>query len=326
MTARAAFIEALHGCARQLGSDVRLSDGRLSLSGLPLRDFGLLLSELEALGFMVVSSRQNGDAHLLGVMYTQNACPEFFTITLADLPFRIAGSPGLFLAFLGPDGVGKTTTVDRVMAALSPVFEKQQLYHWRPQLLKPRSTSDLAKPDTGWLSINRHGEPPRGAFVSMLRLGGVYADYIFGHVKAIAPALTRGELVVFDRYYHDILVDSLRYRYGGPRFLLSLMKMALPQRKPFFVILDADDGIILSRKQEVTAEELRKQRRRYAALARDLGALHVRTDFGPEQTTREVLLGIGRHLNHRFHKLLQQSSEHVRQSAATEAVIAGNAA
>jgi len=142
--------------------------------------------------------------------------------------------------------------------------------------------------------------------LSMMRLGGVYADYLAGHRRLIRPALERGELVVFDRYFHDILVDSKRYRYGGPQWLLPAMKNLLPQRRVFFVVLDADEKVILSRKQEVSLEELRAQRRKYAALARSLHCLHVRTDFGLDQTLTEVLRGIGQHLTHRFDERLHR--------------------
>jgi hypothetical protein len=68
------------------------------------------------------------------------------------------------------------------------------------------------------------------------------------------------------------------------------------------------------RKQEVTSEELRLQRKKYAALARSLHCLHVRTDFGLDETLAQILTGVGRHLTHRFDEKLH----HVKTMAVTE--------
>ncbi len=278
----------------------------------------MLLTELHDSGYSIISSRPHGTGARLGVMRTTAGIPEFFHVEMGRSSVPLPKTDGMFLAFLGPDGVGKTTTVDRVMARLKPIFEEQHLFHWRPQVIKPRTKEDEISNHSGWTSINRHGDPPRGRALSLMRLGGVYADYLVGHKRLIRPALDRSALVVFDRYYHDILVDSKRYRYGGPQWLLPMLKPLLPQRRVFFIVLDAAERIILSRKQEVSPEELRVQRRKYADLARSLHCLHVRTDFGLEQTLTEVLRGLGQHLTHRFDERLH-TAEHPAPVLSTAA-------
>jgi thymidylate kinase len=300
------FIEQFRRSATSVGALVTVNNGRPSLEQCGPAELSLLLSELHEAGYSIVSSRPNGVSMRLGVMRVTTGLPEFFHVDIACSSVSLPATDGLFMAFLGPDGVGKTTTVDRVMARLKPIFSAQQLFHWRPQLIKPRAQGDELVGERGWMSINRHGDPPRGALLSLMRLGGVYADYVVGQKRLIRPALERGELVVFDRYYHDILVDSKRYRYGGPQWLLPALKHILPQRRVFFVVLDADEKVILSRKQEVSLEELRAQRRKYAALSRSLHCLHVRTDSGLDQTLTEVLRGIGQHLTHRFDERLHR--------------------
>jgi thymidylate kinase len=300
------FIEHPRRAASSVGSVVASREGELFLDHCGPAELSLLLTELHDRGYSIVSSRPGKQNAQLGIMRPTDGIPEFFTVNIASSSVKLPKTDGLFLAFLGPDGVGKTTTVDRVMAHLKPIFSEQSLFHWRPQVIKPRSSENELHDGDSWTSINRHGDPPRGKLVSLLRLGGVFTDYYVGQTRLIRPTLERGGLVVFDRYYHDILVDSRRYRYGGPQWLLPAMKALLPQRKVFFVILDADEKVILSRKQEVPPEELRAQRRKYAALARSLHCLHVRTDFGIDQTLAEVLTGIGRHLTHRFDERLHQ--------------------
>jgi thymidylate kinase len=311
------FLEHLRRSASSVGALVSTHGDKLSLELCGPAELSLLLSELHEAGYAIVSSRPNGSATELGIMHMTGAIPEFFQVEIGRSSVTFPKTDGLFIAFLGPDGVGKTTTVDRVMARLKPIFCEQQLFHWRPQVIKPRTKEDELKNASGWTSINRHGDPPRSAPLSLMRLAGVYGDYLLGQRRLIQPSLERGGLVVFDRYYHDILVDSKRYRYGGPQWLLPMVKSLLPQRKVFFVVLDADEKVILSRKREVLPEELRIQRRKYSDLARSLHCMHVRTDFGLDQTLTEVLRGIGQHLTHRFDERLHRVESNVAMHGAT---------
>jgi thymidylate kinase len=279
------------------------------------QEFDLLVRGLREHGYTAISSRRNEGGVTVGLMRTFEEAPQFLSLRIGSR-IPLPETKGLFLVFLGPDGVGKTTTVDQVMASLKPVFTSESLFHWRPQVLKPRSSADEASGKETWTSINRHGDPPRSLMLSLLRLAGVFADYYIGQLKLIAPALNRGELVVFDRYYHDILVDSRRYRYGGPEWLLHLLKHALPQRQALFVVLDAEDNVILSRKQEVTIEELRRQRQRYAELADTLpGCISVRTDIGQQQTVQQVLKSVGVHLAKRFEERFTSPANAAAQAA-----------
>jgi thymidylate kinase len=304
-----AFIEHLRRSAVSVGAYVLDHDGTLVLGNCGPAELSLILPGLRKEGYSIVSSRPSKSGTQLGIMQTTSAIPNFLRLTVPESSVPWPVTEGLFLAFLGPDGVGKTTTVDRVMTRLKPIFGEQQLFHWRPQVLKPRTQEEERQDDDDWMAINRHGDPPRGILVSLARLAGVLADYRIGYHSLIGPALDRGALVVFDRYYHDILVDSRRYRYGGPRWLLSALKAFLPPCNVLFTVLDADEDRILSRKREVSPHELRAQRRGYAELARSLHCPHIRTDFDPDQTLAEVLRGIGQHLTHRFDEKLQTVCE-----------------
>ena len=308
------FVERLRRAATSVGCFVSGEESYPCIEQCGPAELSLLLTYLHESGYSIVSSRPNSGQVQLGIMKSTDGIPEFFSVHLARGSVNLPRTDGLFLVFLGPDGVGKTTTIDLVTQSLKPIFGDQRLFHWRPQLIKPRTTDEELNVNNGWTSLNRHGEPPRGTLVSLVRLGGVFADYWLGQRKVVRPVLSSGGLVVFDRYYHDILVDSRRYRYGGPQWLLKGLQPLLPQRKVFFVVLDAEEDAILMRKQEVTSEELRSQRKKYAALARSLHCLHVRTDFGLDNTLTQILTGVGRHLTHRFDEKLH----HVKNMAVAE--------
>lgn len=166
---------------------------------------------------------------------------------------------GLFLVVLGPDGVGKSTTIKHLQSELTKLFGSCASWRWRPGLLRKIT------PDSG----NRipHAKKLRGPIASTFSLIGLVLDFSFGYLICIRPSITRSEAVIFDRYFHDILIDPKRYRYAGPMWLPRVLSWLIPPRRPIFVVLDAAEEIIFSRKQELPLEELRRQRTAYQALA-----------------------------------------------------------
>jgi thymidylate kinase len=175
---------------------------------------------------------------------------------------RIAQPIGLMVAFLGPDGAGKSTLMTRVKQDLSPqVCHFVKSYHLRPHLGGVESgPGDVRGP---------YAKSPRGVIPSLAKLGLWWADYTVGYFVAILPWLMRSAFVLFDRYYHDLLVDQRRYRYGGPLGLVRFVGRFVPQ--PHLVILlDAPPEVLQARKKDVPFEETVRQREAYLRLVRSL--------------------------------------------------------
>jgi thymidylate kinase len=128
-------------------------------------------------------------------------------------------------------------------------------------------------------------------------------DYWLGFVFVLRPLLARAGLVIFDRYYHDLFVDPLRYRYGGPMWLAKFVARLVPPPDLLFLVLDADDEVILSRKREVTLEELRRQREGYQQFASGYNrAILVNTDRGIEPTVEQASRFVVEYLANRFQR------------------------
>ena len=73
-------------------------------------------------------------------------------------------------------------------------------------------------------------------------------------------------IILYDRYHADMLVDPVRYRYGGPAWAARLASDLMPKPDVAF-FLDANPEVLLSRKQEVTRHALEQARAGYLELA-----------------------------------------------------------
>ena len=168
------------------------------------------------------------------------------------------GGNGAFLVFLGPDGVGKTTLLQEVRQSLATGFAEQSLYRWRPGV--------FAK--TPRAACLPHSKPLRSTRGSISYLFFTWIDFVAGHLLKTRRQMSRYGLVIFDRYYHDIGVDPKRYRYNGPMGLVRWLGRTIPPGQVFFFVLDADEAAILSRKQQLPIDEIRRQRAAYREFAR----------------------------------------------------------
>ena len=180
---------------------------------------------------------------------------------------RIAKPTGGWIALIGPDGCGKSSIIDVIRLQYTFAFRDVQCFHMRPKLLRRNVNSEGAV-------TNPHGQRPRGMIASSAKALFLIADYFLGYMLRIVPALGRTHLVIFDRYIYDLLADSKRVRYGGPRWLLRLVARIVP-RPDLVILLDAPAEVLWSRKQEVAFEEVVRQRLAYLQVACNLSCAKI---------------------------------------------------
>jgi thymidylate kinase len=181
------------------------------------------------------------------------------------------------IALLGVDGAGKSTVMARIASDLSPAFSATKLYHRRPlaSLRRWRERSDTGSGVEGKHVIDTHAQPHRNRAASLAKLAFWWADYMFlGYIADIYPRLVASTLVLFDRYYYDLLVYPKRYRYGGPLWLADFVGRFIP-RPHLVILLDAPPGVIQARKQEVSPEETARQLEAYLRLVEKMPNGHV---------------------------------------------------
>jgi len=163
---------------------------------------------------------------------------------------------GFMVVILGPDGSGKSSVIRKISQTFA---EKSaiKLFHLRPALGRATTTKEGGYPVT-----DPHKSPPYGLFVSGIKILYFLFDYGVGYLVKIQPLLRQQMIVFFDRYYHDLLVDPRRYRYGGPMWLARLAGKMIPS-PDMFLLLDASPEVLQGRKQEVSFAETARQREAY---------------------------------------------------------------
>ena len=187
---------------------------------------------------------------------------------------------GLFLVLLGPDGVGKSTLASLLTKALRPAFNSFKVKRWRPALSVTRVHPESPP----------HGKKLRGWFGSVGYLGFLVYDFTLGYRALYRRSFVDGGLVIFDRYFHDLSIDSKRYRYSGPRWLARFCARFVPPKAAHFLVLDAEEQVVFSRKQQLTLEAVRILRIRYKQFANSMKrSCFLRTDRPLDETATEAV-------------------------------------
>jgi thymidylate kinase len=193
-------------------------------------------------------------------------------------------SPGLCIAFFGPDGIGKSAVIEAMKLAVRATFSSVVQFHFRPMFGRREDRPPVLDP---------HAQTPRSLLISSVKLIYWLLDCWYGYFIAIRPARRRSGLVIFDRYYPDILVDPARYRLPASSLRIASWLAALAPRPDLYVLLDAPAEVVQRRKHEVSLPESQRQRLAYLAVFESMPAkLLVDADAPVNQVAQRVSVAL----------------------------------
>jgi thymidylate kinase len=166
----------------------------------------------------------------------------------------------LKIVILGPDGAGKSSVIHGLMQRLGQSGRTVMMRHLKPQIIIPKRGKQ------GAIVVDPHGKKPRSFLLSFIKIWVWLIEEWYAHLFQDK----RNALLICDRYYHDLLVDPVRYRYGGPEWGAKFVGRLMP-KPDLWVLLDASADVLQARKQEVSAEETARQRDAYLLFIRRQG-------------------------------------------------------
>ena len=188
---------------------------------------------------------------------------------------RVAHTTGLLVTCLGPDGVGKSSVAAGIQSTLRQCFRRTDLFHLRPGLLRGSAAGRE-------FTTQPHGKPARSYFGSFAKVLFLFSDYWLGYWIRVRPLLARSSLLVFDRYFDDVMADPQRFRVEKMARLTRFISRIIPV-PDVVLVLDAPPEIVHDRKQELGISEIGRQREAYLALAPKPGTRFVRVIDGSQE-------------------------------------------
>jgi thymidylate kinase len=199
-----------------------------------------------------------------------------FLRKLGDFVPTLRRPSGRMLVVCGPDGAGKSTMTSVLEKLVDEkIFTHVRSFHTRPFMI-PRLAKIVPMSEERRRALLE--PPPRrevdpelrdarsSLFTSSMRLAIATIDFALGYWLKVRPRLMRGELIIFDRYTQDYIVDANKRGISFPPAVFRWLSRVVPSGD-LHVYLVAKPETLVARKGELLPLQAVEQVERYASLA-----------------------------------------------------------
>lgn len=200
-----------------------------------------------------------------------------------------------WIAVLGPDGSGKSTVIEVLSQQVADLLVKDPeevfVFHHRPAVFPNirRLLAFCSKIEKEEDFSSPHRAAPASTLGSLCRILYYWLDYVLGYWVIVRPRLIRGKIILFDRYFHDFLVDPKRSRISLPEWVRKTLFRLTPL-PTLSVVLEASPETVYSHKQEIPVNEIERQIKEYRDMAQEAKNLFVvDAEKEPAAIAREIL-------------------------------------
>ena len=162
---------------------------------------------------------------------------------------RIFKPSGLSISILGIDGSGKTTIIEGLINQFkynrkgNDLFRNVSIYH----LFNLKSNNSI--------NVTPYQKKNFGIILGLAKIFYLFFMFGFTFIYEILPKKIRGELVIIDRNFQDVLIDPSRYRINNSFFLLNIIFKFLP-KPDITIFLNVKPKILYSRKKELNLKKI----------------------------------------------------------------------
>jgi thymidylate kinase len=204
------------------------------------------------------------------------SCVQFLIKKYLRILRAILFPPGVLVATAAPDGSGKSTLIEQVGLALSEVFHpvKYQYMGWNQFILPTKGLLRIARKALikgtakGYAAASSGTGVTSRSWQDNISILHYFVDLWARYLVQIRPALSRGGLVLCDRYFYDVPVRDA-WVCKNPWFR-SLLLTLMPRPK-VTILLTGDAAAIAARKQEISPNETARQLAEFSSLKSGIG-------------------------------------------------------
>lgn len=179
-----------------------------------------------------------------------------------------SNNSGKLIIFSGPDGAGKSSLIEDInslfcnMGITENIIPHHFLTRNTPSIHnlffipKKHSNQDYTKP---------YYQKPAGPISSFIRLKYYFCAFIFDFYFFINKELRSGNIVFFDRYFTDMIVDPVRMKISTNKYYVRFLFKRIFFPDYIFFILANPTNVHL-RKPELTIDKIEDLNKEYQVL------------------------------------------------------------